>query len=434
MFSQKKPYSAVTVNIETLTSETYEEDDLSGIPDLVEVIKLQASGPAEAARAIRKKLKYGNVHRQLRALTILDGLIQNAGPRFQRAFADETLLERLRVCGTSDLSDPDVKRKCTELFRSWSQYKSTPGLERIAKLHQELPKRKVAATQERSKAVRETENPFGEEEEDKPPSPTHRAGESSRSHQTPYGGASGTVSSFSHTKSSSSSGGGFFGGSKDKKKKDKDKKGKRKPFNLELEKEAMKSAIAESSIATTNLNNTLQSINRERERISENPQAVAGFEGCKQLRRKILRYIHHVESEEWLGSLLRANDELVTALMTFEQLDRSIDADSDSDDDLAEQAHIYRMVTEKAKNSMSPPPPDVSGLSIGHTPSPRPPAPPRPAPMSRPSPPVPAAPPKPPRPPVQPVQQDSDEEDDDDPFADKNALETPAHERGEPRW
>lgn len=28
--------------------------------------------------------------------------------------------------------------------------------------------------------------------------------------------------------------------------------------------------------------------------------------------------------------------------MTYEQLDRSIDADSDSDDELAEQAHMYR--------------------------------------------------------------------------------------------
>ncbi len=46
--------------------------------------------------------------------------------------------------------------------------------------------------------------------------------------------------------------------------------------------------------------------------------------------------------EQHLGSLLHANDELVTALMTFEQLDRSIDADSDSDDDVAEQAHLYR--------------------------------------------------------------------------------------------
>lgn len=133
---QKKPYSAVTVTVERLTSEQFEEDDLSGIPDLVEVIKLQASGPTEAARAIRKKLKYGNVHRQLRALTLLDGLIQNAGPRFQRAFADEPLLERLRVCGTSDLSDPEVRKKCSELFRSWAtEYKNTPGLERVAMLY-----------------------------------------------------------------------------------------------------------------------------------------------------------------------------------------------------------------------------------------------------------------------------------------------------------
>lgn len=124
------------MTIERLTSEQYEEDDLSGIPDLVEVIKLQATGPAEAARAIRKKLKYGNVHRQLRALTILDGLIQNAGTRFQRAFADEPLLERLRVCGTSDLSDPEVKKKCNELFRNWAvQYKNTPGLERVSRLY-----------------------------------------------------------------------------------------------------------------------------------------------------------------------------------------------------------------------------------------------------------------------------------------------------------
>ena len=32
--------------------------------------------------------KYGNMHRQLRALTILDALISNAGTRFQRTFAD----------------------------------------------------------------------------------------------------------------------------------------------------------------------------------------------------------------------------------------------------------------------------------------------------------------------------------------------------------
>lgn len=104
----------------------------------------------------------------------------------------------------------------------------------------------------------------------------------------------------------------------------------------------MKTTIAESSLASINLLNALQRINREQEQVSENQVCVAQFEKCKLLRRHVLRYIQHVETEEWLGALIQANDQLVTSLMTFEQLDRSIDADSDSDDELAEQAHAYR--------------------------------------------------------------------------------------------
>ncbi|KAG7286075.1 hypothetical protein NEMBOFW57_008378 [Staphylotrichum longicolle] len=417
MFSQKKPYSAVTVTIERLTSEAIPVDDFSGIPDLVEVVNLQDTGPTEAARAIRKKLKYGNLHRQLRALTLLDGLIQNAGPRFQRTFADEALLERLRFCGTASLSDPEVRKKCTELFAGWAaEYKNTPGMGQIAHLYKELPRRKQVVTQERSKVIRETENPFGEEEDDDDkPSPA---------------GPSGT---HSRTSSQSNKPGSFLGGaptssSPDPRKKKKDKKSKKaKPFNLEAEREQMKSHIAEALIAATNLVNTLQTINRERERISENATALQRFEACKQLRRKILRYIHHVESEQWLGSLLHANDELVTALMTFEQLDRSIDADSDSDDDLAQQAHLYRMATEKAKGKEPTSPshsasPSASGIGIGMA---SPPMPPRPAPPPRPS-----AATKPSMmsssrrqaPPSDDEDEEEEEDDEENPFADRNAV------------
>jgi len=114
---QKKPYSSVSVHVERLTVETYDEDDFSGIPDLIEVVRLQASGPTEAARAIRKKLKYGDVHRQLRALTILDGLLQNGGNRLQRTIlSDGPLLERLRIAAVDPVSDPDVQKKCKDLF------------------------------------------------------------------------------------------------------------------------------------------------------------------------------------------------------------------------------------------------------------------------------------------------------------------------------
>lgn len=90
----------------------------------------------------------------------------------------------------------------------------------------------------------------------------------------------GTVQSFS-----------YMGRDKDKKK-SKDKKGKKnKVFNLEAEKDQMKVTIAESSIAATDLTNALQSINREKERISDNQVALQRFEMCKQLRRKVLRYV-----------------------------------------------------------------------------------------------------------------------------------------------
>lgn len=92
----------------------------------------------------------------------------------------------------------------------------------------------------------------------------------------------GTVNSFS-----------YLSKDKDKKKKDKKSSGNKKAFNLEAEKEQMKVAIADSAMAATDLLNALQSINRERERISENQTAVKRFETCKQLRRKILRYVSY---------------------------------------------------------------------------------------------------------------------------------------------
>ena len=138
-------------------------------------------------------------------------------------------------------------------------------------------------TQDKSKVLRETEqNPFEDDEEETPRPPPAPAPVASHSRSTSLA----TTQSASPRSSTPSS---FFSSS-NKSKKDKKKK-KGKAFNLEEEKETMKSTIAEASVASTNLLNALKLINREKERISENQNAVHHFDFCKLLRRKILRYV-----------------------------------------------------------------------------------------------------------------------------------------------
>ncbi|KAK5135803.1 hypothetical protein LTR08_004630 [Meristemomyces frigidus] len=320
----KKPYSAVTVQVDRLTSEQYEEDDLGGIFDLVEVVRIQESGPTEAARALRKKLKYGSLHIQIRALVLLDGLIQNAGARFQRAFADEPLLERLRQMPRDEMVDPQVRQKCQVLFVQWANaYQGTPGLERIANLYKELPKTQRPAAA-RQKVLQDVDLPDSDGEQHHAVAPAS-AGRSraSSSAQMPPSPLPHRPMTLTPTSSNFSA--------KLHKTKGRFTSTSSKSFNLAKEKENMTNCLARASIASTNLLNGLQLINRETERVSQNPEILNRFDTCKGLRRQILLYIQQVESDEWIGSLVNANDELVKALTAFEIMDRSIDDDSDSD-------------------------------------------------------------------------------------------------------
>jgi LAS seventeen-binding protein 5 len=358
--------------------------------------------------SLTSRRKYGNMHRQRRALTILDALISNAGPRFQRTFADEPLLERLRLMPRDDLVDSDVRAKCNTLYRQWAQtYKSTPGLSQIATLYKQLPQTKRRQPSQ-SKVIRETEV---EAARTSPPiSPISRNFPSSSASSSSSKTTSRPVAPGSTGGSSS-----FFVRSKDK-----DKKNRGKPFNLEKEKGQLMETIASASVASTNLLNAIKLINRENQRVSENAECRNRFETCKVLRRQILRYIQLVESEQYIGGLLSANDELVKALMAYEVMDKSIEDDSDSDVEAyqASKARFERRLSdgrdaEQAMASMS-----LNAVST----SPPPTKPPRPSPPA----PVPAP---------KPTEPESEEEDDEDnPFADRNAVKTPAVERRGMAW
>jgi len=271
----------------------------------------------------------------------MDALIQNAGPRFQKAFADEPLLERLRILARDDTVDAEVRQKANVLFRGWAvAYKGTPGLERIAALHKELPRTKRPQPQQ-SRIVRQQDAEAAREREENSPSPPRN-----RRPEPPASRSSNPVTLGAGTSTSSSS---IF--KRDKKDK---KKTKGQPFNLEREKGQMLETIASANVASTNLLNGLQLINREQERVSENAEVMRRFETCKQLRRQILRYIHLVESEQYIGGLLNANDELVKGLMAFELMDKSIDDDSDSDN---EEGNVAASMAGMSMNESAPPKP-----------------------------------------------------------------------------
>ncbi|ETN39321.1 uncharacterized protein HMPREF1541_05544 [Cyphellophora europaea CBS 101466] len=420
---QKKPFSSISVAIEQLTSETYEEEDLAGIPDILESIKLQATGPTEAARAIRKKLKYGSVHRQLRALTILDGILQNGPQRMQRTIlSDGPLLERLRIAAVDQVSDPEVRQKCKDLFSQWvASSTSAPGLEGAKSLYNVLPKKQkpsMAQRQKESRVLRETE-----EDARRQRALEEAQAEQSLSRHGSYGGEASSPNTLRKTSNPPiplGSSGSFLSSRKDKKSK---KSKGQQTFSLEREKPQILQSIASASVATTNLNNALKLVNRESHRVSEDPEVQKRFETCKQLRRQVLRYIHYVEQEEFLGGLIHANEELVQALMAFEVLDRSVEDDSDSE--VEEAMHLSRQARAAEASQARDAEKMVAGLSLQE----------EKAPVKPPRPGAPTGLAMPPRPGAglggKKVESESDEEsdeedeDEDDPFADRNATKTP---------
>lgn len=290
--------------------------------------------------------------------------------------------------------DAEVRQKVNVLFRQWAvAYKGTPGLERIAALHKELPRTKRPQPQQ-SRIVRQQDAEVAREREEQSPPPSPPKSRRSEPHYASSSTSTPVALGAAAPLPSSS----FF--KRDKK----DKKYRNKAFNLEKEKGQLLETMASANVASTNLLNGLQLINREQQRVSENAEVMRRFEACKQLRRQILRYIHLVESEQYIGGLLNANDELVKALMAFEVMDKSIDDDSDSDND--------------HELSRSPPTESaMAGLSINEAPPTKP-----PRPTSIPMPAAPAF-------GKQRAASDSEPEvDEDDPFGDQNgklALNAP---------
>jgi LAS seventeen-binding protein 5 len=239
-----------------------------------------------------------------------------------------------------------------------------------------------------------------------------------------------------------------------------------KPINFEKERPAILQNIAAAQQSSTNLTNALKRLNRETQNPEDEPQIQQLYRQCRTLRKNILTYIQRTESEEWIGTLINANEELVQALSHYERALKPVEQDSDSDAWSVSDSDDEGRRAPRTQRQMST---GGSGRSVAEDLAQRlrqtslsqsqrqeapPPKPPRPT--------IESPPPKPPRPteisPVKPPRpipamlpvpnfkyeirdltddrgkQPVEEEEDDDPFGDSHQVHTPTLSSDRKGW
>jgi len=284
-FSKEKPRSSITEWVDILTSSSYDDEVYDGIPELIYSIDLQVSGPTEASRAIRKKMKHGNSHQQYRALVILNALVENCGQKFHSSFADGHLTDALRNLAIDSTTDPKVRKKVLAVLASWSKrYKDDPSASGIAGLYRQVkPTESSRRSEIDREAMAERERESEQRRRDKEKS--KRKAKEKRSKMATSQTAA-----------------------------------LRKQFDFEQEKPQVLTSIANASSAANNLVNAITLVNTENDSLLTNERVQECLTRAKQTRKIIVRYIQLVEDEEIIGTLIDANERIIAALQSYDKL------------------------------------------------------------------------------------------------------------------
>ncbi|THH19050.1 hypothetical protein EW146_g2057 [Bondarzewia mesenterica] len=300
-FGREKPRSSITEWVDILTAPGYADEVYDGIPEIIDSINLQPTGPGEASRAIRKKLKHGNAHQQYRALVILKALVENCGHKFQTTFADGQLTDAIRHLATDSTTDPKVKKKLIAVLASWqSQFKDDHNMTIVASLYKQCrPPEPVRRSVDHEALERENEHERKRREEKAAKEEAKRKAKLEKEAEK------------ERLKKEEAA----------RKQRATDKT-RRKLFNFEQEKPQVVNSIANASSAASNLINAITLVNTEHDSLQANARVQECLEKAKQARKQIVRYIQLVEDEEFIGSLIETNERIIAALETYDKLSK----------------------------------------------------------------------------------------------------------------
>lgn len=235
---------------------------------------------------------------------MLSALVENAGPRFQTSFADDRLVERIKLMSQDPLVDASVRRKLMRMLLSWQHlFRSEPTMRIAAGLYVACGGGKKSDAQVKSEAAEAYRKRREQEERERQLRMDRKAAERIQKEEDA------------------------------KREKERKKKGNARPvFNFEREKPVIMSTLATSQQAATSLVNALQHVNREKESVAANGRVQTYLARVKAERKKVVRYIQLVRDEEYLGGLISANDQIILSLELYDKLAKSSDHDSDEED------------------------------------------------------------------------------------------------------
>lgn len=346
----EKPFTSITVKINQLSTPNrnadLEDDSIELYMDnLLELIKIQPSGAVEAARAIRKKIKYGTpVSQQLLALNLLELLVLNGGPKVGPVVAcDDKLVDLLKNVisgtarsGTGGPYDIKVVQRTRELAVGWRrEFQDMTEYSGFGNLWKAIPrKNRLRATSSATGGFSEdvfVASPRIGSPRSREPNPYSRERSSSysRSSGTPPPPRPKTASPYSQSNKKNKRG--------DKKKKKRkgvayaDEDYRIPQINYKVEAPKIRTTIADCYTHTTALNNALLALPEGADPL-DNSKVAAEFEKCRKIRRSVLRYLQFVGAgdvclksqevqeldEEFLGSLIVANEQLVATFKEFD--------------------------------------------------------------------------------------------------------------------
>ncbi|QPG74971.1 hypothetical protein FOA43_002310 [Brettanomyces nanus] len=342
-FLDSHAHTSVSTTINKLIEQTSPDGSdglmVAELGNLLDMIRLQNDrdepGPTEAARAIRKKLKYGSPESQINSLNLLDLLVTNGGTgKMALLYSDRKLLDRLVSTASpateSTSIDARVTKKAKILIYVWSDvYRDDEAREPLVKLFLRCG--------------------FGHRlrRENRRLVPDFMADEADP--DTPFEEVYGDGDVIERRSR--------MGGSDEEEEDDDDfqpTRGIRRPkTNSELDKQfripridyeketsRIFKIIAEADVLSTNLQNSLRTL-EPGELSIHSSRANDCFDECRLIRRRILRYLQLVDREELLGALLKCNDELVASLKRYEDMSEPVGAsrvtgDSEGEDSLAD--------------------------------------------------------------------------------------------------